>query len=64
MVTKRPTPKKPTAKPRAPKKRTPSDPTLTADLVAIGRRISKGELAKFPRDSSTRFDEYLEEMLP
>ncbi len=64
MVTKRPAAKKTAAKPRAPKKRASLDPTLTADIVAIGRRIPKEDLAKIPRDASTRFDEYLEELLP
>ena len=36
------------------------DPTLTADLVAIGRRIPREELANIPRDASTRFEEHLE----
>ena len=63
MVTKRPTTKKIAAKPRAPKKRTSLDPTLTRDLIAIGRRIPKEELAKIPRDASTRFDDYMEELL-
>jgi hypothetical protein len=63
MVTKRPTPKKRAAKPREPKKRASLDPTLIADLVAIGRRIPAEDLAMIPRDASTRFDEYLEELL-
>ena len=46
MVTKRPTPKKsPAPKRREPKKRASLDPTLTADLVALGRSIPDSELA-------------------
>ena len=63
MVTKRPVTKKP-AKParRTPKKRA-SDPTLWADIAAIGRRIPKSELANLPKDGAARFDEYIEDLL-
>ena len=64
MVTKRPTTKKPPApKRREPKKRASLDPTLTADIVAIGRRIPKEELDKLPRDGAARFDDYYLETL-
>jgi hypothetical protein len=64
MVTKRPTPKKsPAPKRREPKKRASLDPTLTADLVALGRRIPDSELANLPRDGAARFDEYYVETL-
>ena len=63
MVTKRPTAKKsPAPKRREPKKRA-SDPTLWADIAAIGRRIPKSELANLPKDGAARFDEYIEDLL-
>jgi hypothetical protein len=37
------------------------DPTLTADIIAIGRRMPRSELANIPRDASTRFDDYIED---
>ncbi len=64
MVTKRSVTKKAApAKRRTLKKRASLDPTLTADIIAIGHRIPKEELAKLPRDGSTRFDDYYIETL-
>lgn len=64
MVTKRPVTKKAAPpKRRTPKKRASLDPTLTADIIAIGRGIPKEELAKIPRDASERFDNYYIETL-
>jgi hypothetical protein len=64
MVTKRPAAKKAApAKRRTPKKRASLDPTLTADLVAIGRGIPRSELAKLPKDGAARFDDYYLETL-
>ena len=63
MVTERLTPKKsPAPKRRDPKKRA-SDPTLWADIAALGRRIPDSELANLPRDGAARFDEYYLETL-
>ena len=64
MVTKRPTPKKsPAPKRREPKKRASLDPTLTADLVALGGSIPDSELANLPKDGAAHFDDYYLETL-
>ena len=66
MVTKRTTTKK-TASKRPRRTASPSaslDPTLWADIEAIGRRIPDEVRANMPRDAAARFDDYIEGLLP
>jgi hypothetical protein len=66
MVTKKSTARRRLERPSAPGgaskrgRRVNPDPTLWADIVAIGKSIPPEAQARVPADAATNFDDYIE----